>query len=210
MDILVKDVTVSLGDSGDLKIPEWSCKSGDHILIRGQSGQGKTTFLHLLAGLLIPKTGQVTLAKTVINHISETQRGFVRRTLMGIIFQRLNLIDYMSVYENVALGFFPQTPDFKTVQKILEKIQMENKIETRASVLSLGEQQRVAVARAVIHKPILILADEPTSSLDDRNSDLVMQTLLESAQGKTMIVVSHDHRLEKYFKKIIDFSEVIA
>ncbi len=209
MKLILKNIEANLGDF-KLAVKNWQCESGSHILIRGGSGLGKTTFLHILAGLFTPQKGEVILDHFNLSSLSDRERGKIRRKSVGLVFQRLNLMEKLTVYENIALGCYPHKPRFEEIQKILEKLQLAKKIETSAAVLSLGEQQRVAVARALINSPNLVLADEPTSSLDDQNAETVMNYLNSATIGKTLIVVSHDHRIEKFFPKVINFEGIVS
>lgn len=200
-DIHLVNIEVSLPNGRTLfAIPHMSIPQGSHILIKGQSGCGKTTFLHLLAGLFSPKVGQVKIGEQDLSQMSDNDLCHFRRKSLGVIFQKLNILDHLTVEENIFL--------VSKDSDVLKKVQLADRKKDRCSYLSLGEQQRVAVARVLAQAPPIILADEPTSSLDQTNSEFVMKALKESAQGKTMIVVSHDERIEKYFDRVIDFKEL--
>lgn len=203
LDIEVKNVKVFLPQGEKLfDIRHFEIHHGTHLLIQGESGKGKTTFLHMLAGLFIPKEGSVTIGTQILSQLSDKERTELRRKSIGVVFQKLNLLDHLTVEENLELLS-------KSSSQVLEKVQLQKKSQQRCSSLSQGEQQRVAVARVLAQKPGLILADEPTSSLDATNADFVMKSLKEEAHGKTLIVVSHDHRIEKYFDSVIQFEEII-
>ncbi|AHI04745.1 glutamine-transport ATP-binding protein ABC transporter GlnQ [Bdellovibrio bacteriovorus W] len=173
---------------------------GSHILIKGQSGCGKTTFLHLLAGLFSPSQGSVRIGEHDLSQMGDGELCHFRRESLGVIFQKLNILDHLTVEENIFL--VSKSTD------VLKKVQLADRKKDRCSYLSLGEQQRVAVARVLAQAPPIVLADEPTSSLDQVNAEFVMKALKECAQGKTLIVVSHDERIEKYFDQVIDFKEL--
>lgn len=191
------------------KIDRLEIKTGEHIHIHGPSGSGKTTLLHLLSGLFVPAHGSVKVGSTRFDHISEGARAQFRRQHIGVIFQKLNLLDYLTVKENVRLGLHSQESDH-IVSSSLSRLGLEEKADTLCSVLSLGEQQRVAVARILAMRPDIILADEPTSSLDEKNAGQVIEALIECAQGKTLVVVSHDQRLKSRLQRTIDFRDLVV
>jgi putative ABC transport system ATP-binding protein len=182
---------------------------GRHLLIQGESGKGKTTFLHLLAGLFIADQGQVRVGEMNLEKMSDEERCDLRREKIGVIFQKLNLIDHMTVAENLLLTMPSGEPDPQArVREALRRVNLEGRENDRSSVLSLGEQQRVAVARVLAQRPQIILADEPTSSLDQKNADFVLAALKEAAKGKTLIVVSHDRRIENEFDQVLPFEDL--
>lgn len=200
-DIHLTNIEVSLPSGRTLfAIPHMNIAQGSHILIKGQSGCGKTTFLHLLAGLFSPTQGSVKIGEKDLQQMNDNDLCHFRRKNLGVIFQKLNILDHLTVEENIFL--------VSSNTDVLKKVQLEDRKNDRCSYLSLGEQQRVAVARVLAQAPPIILADEPTSSLDQTNSKFVMKALKESTQGKTLIVVSHDERIEKYFDRVINFKEL--
>lgn len=200
-DIHLTNIQVTLPNGRQLfAIPHMSIVHGRHILIKGQSGCGKTTFLHLLAGLFSPSQGSVRIGEHDLSQMGDSELCHFRRESLGVIFQKLNILDHLTVEENIFL--VSKNTD------VLKKVQLADRKKDRCSYLSLGEQQRVAVARVLAQAPPIVLADEPTSSLDQVNAEFVMKALKESAQGKTLIVVSHDERIEKYFDQVIDFKEL--
>ena len=187
-------------------------KSGSKVLIHGPSGRGKTTLLHLFAGLHLAAEGTVRVGGISLGAINDSARARLRRENIGIVFQRLNLMDHLSALENILLGIPPNFDKKRAIESsrnALAALGLASSADTRAGVLSLGEQQRVAVARVIAAKPKLVLADEPTSSLDHLNAEKVMMGLFEGAQLGTLIVVSHDERIKKYFPKIVDFNELV-
>lgn len=211
MDVLASDIRVSLPNGRKLFfIPELKINSGSHVLIQGESGCGKTTLLHLLAGLFTPERGEVRLGKNLLSQLSDQQRCALRLKNVGVIFQKLNLLDHLTVSENILLGLSKaagQNATDERIQKALSKVNLEGRELDRVSFLSLGEQQRVATARVLAQSPELILADEPTSSLDQTNAQFVLKALKSAAREKTLIVVSHDHRIANYFDRVISFAE---
>lgn len=210
MEIIADDLEVKFSHSKAslFKIKSFKVSSGSQLLIRGASGKGKTSFLHLLAGLLLPVAGSVKVGNTEITRLSEKQRTLFRRNNIGIVFQKLNLLEHLTALENIDLAF-GNDHSKETSLNLLQKIGLQDRAFERASVLSLGEQQRVAIARVVAGKHQVILADEPTSSLDDTNAHEVLRLLKESAAKKTLIVVSHDHRIERHFDSKLNFESLI-
>ncbi len=212
MDISLSNILVSLESPSGVKkelfkVPSFQIQSGERVLLRGESGQGKTTFLHLLAGLFLPDQGSVKLGSHELTQMSEDERSLFRRQHIGMVFQKLNLIEYMTVLENIELSSAPQLEKNEVARKALSQVGLEGRERDLASVMSLGEQQRVAIARVLASEHSLVFADEPTSSLDDRNTLEVMDLLTRSCEGKTLLVVSHDHRIEKYFSRHIHFGD---
>lgn len=190
-----------------LNFPNIECQTGEHWLLIGNSGCGKTTLLHLLGGLLTPKEGQVAIGDTQINQLSGAKRDQFRGQNIGIIFQKSHFVRALTVSENLALTqqLAGEKVDKKRIQQLLDRLNIGHKLNAKTSSLSQGEQQRVAIARALINKPKVILADEPTSALDDKNTEEVIQLLEESARevNATLLVVTHDGRLKSRFPNTI-------
>ncbi|HRF37925.1 MAG TPA: ATP-binding cassette domain-containing protein, partial [Saprospiraceae bacterium] len=168
-----------------------------------QSGCGKTTLLHLLGGLLAPRSGSVQVAGTDFDSLSTAQLDAFRGKNIGIIFQKSHFARALSVEENLLLAqqLAGLQPDRQRAAELLQHLDIGHKMKSRTDRLSQGEQQRVAIARAVINRPKLILADEPTSALDDDNCAEVVALLeREAAQtGATLVIVTHDGRLKEKF-----------
>lgn len=198
-------------DSGRIlfSIPELEIPSGTRLLVHGPSGQGKTTFLHLLGGLLTPNSGSVKLGEHDLALLPDKVRSALRRQHMGLIFQKLNLLDHLTAAENVQLALGAQARG-DLVREALSEVGMHEKAQQRTATLSLGEQQRVAVARILVRPPEVILADEPTSSLDGQSARWVIEALLRVARSKTIIVVSHDERIQSYFSDRRALSQVVS
>jgi len=177
------------------------------LLITGDSGTGKTTFLHLLGGLLKPESGIINIADTDIQNYSESERDKFRAKMISIIFQKSFFLKALTVEENIkSAGYFSknEVTDSK-VDSLLDTLNIKDKKSTSVSNLSIGEQQRVSIARALVKSPKLILADEPTSALDDKNCEEVISLLNEqsmAAEAK-LVIVTHDQRLKDHFKNSI-------
>lgn len=180
--------------------PDISCERGAHWLLLGQSGSGKTTFLHLLGGLLSPKSGAIRLEDTDMAALSGPALDRFRGRHIGIIFQKAHFVNALTVGENLALAqeLAGMPVDYGRIAKLLDRLNVGHKIHNKPDRLSVGEQQRVAIARALVNSPELILADEPTSALDDENCEQVLQLLVEQAASvkATLLIVTHDGRLK--------------
>lgn len=202
MDIELRGIEVaSLFKFSHLSIP-----ANEKVLIFGPSGSGKTSLLHLIGGLWKPTRGEVLCGGTNLAALSDDELSHFRRKKLGFVFQKMNLIEHMTCAENLELVHNQRGED---ADKVLQKVGLQEKLSVRAGSLSLGEQQRLAVVRVLLQNPQVILADEPTSSLDEANAKKVMELLLETSQKKTLIVVSHDTRLQKYFDRSVNFAELI-
>lgn len=199
-------------DMNSLKIQE-----GEHLFLHGKSGTGKSTFLNLLCGVLEPTSGEIEVFKTKLGLLSHAQKDKFRADNYGTIFQQFNLLPYLSVEENIALACeFSKlkTSQVKNIKQeiasLLEALELSVDLKISAMYLSVGQQQRVAVARALIGKPKIIIADEPTSALDSDTKERFMQLLFRQveAQNSTLIFVSHDKSLASNFGRVIDFSDI--
>ncbi len=188
-----------------LSFPDIRCGKGEHWLLLGQSGCGKTTLLHLLGGLLTPRSGGVSLEGTDITTLSQRHLDRFRGRHIGIIFQAPHFVRSLSVWDNLVLARqlagLPPAPE--TIRQLLERLGIAHKAASSTGRLSQGERQRVAIARALVNKPSLILADEPTASLDDRNTGEVIRLLEQVASEvqATLLVVTHDKRLKEHFSR---------
>ena len=202
------EVTIKNHDRVLFKISSLSIQNGEKALIKGATGKGKTTFLHLIAGFFLPTKGSVHIGTYNITSLNDNERSLFRRQYIGMIFQQLNLLDHLTAYENVELSLLNKKSSEK-ILAALKAVGLNDRKNQKTALMSLGEQQRVAIARALVGNYAIILADEPTSSLDEKNALEVTRLLLDACSEKTLIVISHDQRIEKFFNHILDFSEVI-
>ncbi len=190
------------------KFPNIECQSQETLLILGDSGCGKTTFLHILAGLLKPQQGSIWIKEINIVSLKETEMDKFRGQNIGIVFQNHHFMASLTVLDNLLLTqhLAQKKPNKQTIKDLLGQMQMEYKINSYPNQLSQGEQQRVGIARALLNSPSIVLADEPTSGLDDTNCSKVIQLLQAQTQEKNigLVIVTHDKRLqtEKNLTKI--------
>lgn len=195
-----------------IDIPYWSVENGEQIAIFGPSGSGKSTLLHMLAGVLVPSSGEVKVCGEDISAMSEAQRDQFRARRIGYVFQNFNLLHGYSALDNVLMGmtFCSVKADRKTAKDLLEKVGIGMRLRHTPSEMSLGEQQRVAIARALAKKPEVVLADEPTGSLDPRNKAQVVDLLRSicEEQGSTLILVSHEMDIINQFKNRVNYADI--
>jgi len=183
--------------------PDINLDSGENLLIIGNSGIGKTTLLHLLAGILKPESGSINISGTDISKFSDTELDKFRGDNIGIVFQKPHFISSLTINENLKLAKYLSPSKISgDAKKILESLNIRDKYQQKPNQLSEGEKQRASIALALINSPSLILADEPTSSLDDFNCDNVIKLLKTQAKDHKaqLIVITHDARLKKHFK----------
>lgn len=181
-----------------LDVPKFQLAAGDHVGLAGSSGTGKTTFLHCLAGILAVDSGSITLAGEPMSQASEAQRDRLRARSLGYIFQTFNLLQGFTCLENVLLGMsFGQGANPARAAELLRRVGLADRMRHYPRQLSTGQQQRVAVARALANQPKLVLADEPTGNLDAVNAtaalDLIREVCRES--GASLLCVSHDPKV---------------
>ena len=193
-----------------LNIPSWSLSTGEQAFVQGPSGGGKSTLLGILSGMLVPSEGKVTVLGQRLDNMSSRQRDQFRAMHIGYVFQQFNLMPYLNAIDNVLLAtqFSNQKntsllkSEIKTLFNGLNIPEKEWNRPTRD--LSIGQQQRVAIARALINKPQILIADEPTSSLDSENTKAFMRLLMPivAENRMTLLFVSHDQSLATYFTKV--------
>ena len=182
-------------------IQDLNLAGGDELLLLGKSGSGKTTVLNILAGLLPPDQGEVIVDGVSIYELSGAKLDQFRGKNIGIVFQKPHLLQPLSVEENIRLAnFFVDNPRSSKVAQLLDELGISDKKNAKVSTLSEGEAQRVSIARALANTPKLILADEPTASLDDDNAQAVIRLLQSQAKklDAILIIVTHDQRVKEH------------
>lgn len=187
--------------------PDIQLNNGDSLLVLGDSGVGKTTFIQILAGLLKPTSGQIHLDSVNYNKLSSKEMDQFRGRRIGMIFQNPHFVRNLNILDNLLLSLYlsENKQDKKLVTQLLNELGLGNKLDSMPDDLSQGEQQRASIALAVIKQPDLILADEPTSSLDDVNCQKIITLLKEQAEKNKskLIIITHDNRIKTQFNKSI-------
>jgi len=205
--------------SPTLKFDQLDINRSEHLFIKGPSGSGKSTLLGLLTGIITPQNGKVQILDTDISTLKQNQRDKFRADHIGYIFQQFNLLPYLSMIDNVILPCHFSSIRKKnvggelrkTATQLLKRLHLDEKLLNKPIVeLSIGQQQRVAAARALIGRPELLIADEPTSSLDFDNRTAFIELLMEEAElaKSTLIFVSHDPTLESMFDRSIQLNDL--
>jgi len=202
-------------ESFQLSIPNLTLDKNCKTAIIGPSGSGKTTFLNLISGILLPIKGNVSIENTRVSGLTDAQRRAFRIQTIGFIFQDFQLLDYLNVLDNI-LHPYRITSSLKLNKEVrsraielTKKLQIFHKLDAKPENLSQGEQQRVAICRALLPQPKLILADEATGNLDPDNKSRILKYLFEciDEQNATLVTVTHDHELLPNFDCIVDFQE---
>lgn len=203
-------------DLAILDIASWTLNTGEQAFIHGPSGGGKSTLLSLLSGLLTPNKGHINLFGERIDQMSSRQRDRFRANHIGYVFQQFNLIPYLTAIDNIQLASqFSQQHETSSLQDEIKQLLSALNIseadwQKPTRNLSIGQQQRVAIARSLINKPKLLIADEPTSSLDQANRDAFMSLLMSAVtdNGITLLFVSHDMTLSNHFNRVESLSDI--
>jgi len=202
--IKTKGLTYSYNQSETLSFPDITIDKNEQILILGKSGCGKTTLLNLLSGLLKPQKGKVQINDTDIDQLSGVSLDRFRGENIGFVFQTPHFFNALTVQENLifAQKMGGKQVDKVTIKNILEELSIESKLKVKINELSVGEKQRVSIARALVNKPLVVFADEPTSALDDENCDAVSDLLKRQTEkhNATLVIVTHDNRLKDRFE----------
>lgn len=205
-----------------LDIPKWQVYRGEHTFIEGESGSGKSTLLNLLSGINSPDSGELLVLGQSLGDLSARELDKFRAQKVGVIFQQLNLIPYLSVLDNILLGsYFGNTQNNrakKNKDNIQSKVELLVKqlnlplsiLSKQANELSVGQQQRVAIIRAMINEPEILIADEPTSALDENSKAAFLSLLFElvNTSNCTLLFVSHDRSLVGQFESVVKMSEL--
>lgn len=203
---LNKTVTVGEQKLAIIKDVDIHVDAGEFVVIMGKSGSGKSTLLGLLAALDYPDNGSVTLAGTTLSQLDEDALAAIRQRDMGFVFQSFHLLPTLTVAENIAFPLdIARRPDKARVNELIAAVGLEPRRNSLPNQLSGGEQQRTAVARALVSRPKIVFADEPTGNLDEQNADQVMQLLLDLRQqtGSALVVVTHDPALAEMADRVI-------
>ena len=182
-------------------------EDGRSYLLLGASGCGKSTLLNLIAGILAPDTGEIVIDGRNMTRLRQTEKDMFRIQRIGYIFQDFKLIEDMTVMDNIDILRL-EGVDTAGAAELLGKLGMADKRNKKIRHLSGGEKQRVAIVRALVKKPDIILGDEPTGNLNFAIGEQVIRELTEAAKGRTLIVVTHDDRLSVYFDEIVDMNEM--
>ncbi|MBK9990977.1 MAG: ABC transporter ATP-binding protein [Verrucomicrobia bacterium] len=199
------------GQTAVVEVSTFSLGAGEQLALRGESGSGKTTFLHLIAGILAADKGRIEVEGTDMAALSESKRDRLRAEKLGYVFQTFNLLQGYTVLENVLLGMsFGPGADRVQARAILERVGLGDRLNHFPGQLSTGQQQRVAVARALANRPKLVLADEPTGNLDRRNATEALALIRETCRevGAALLLVSHDEHTLAQFENVKDFAEI--
>lgn len=194
-----------------INVPHFEIDTGKQIALRGSSGTGKTTFLNLIAGILQADSGHIVVAGEEMTSLSESERDRLRAHYIGYIFQTFNLLAGYTALENVMLGMvFGTGMDTDFAQHLLERVGLGDRMQYRPSQLSVGQQQRVAVARAVANQPRIVLADEPTGNLDYHHANEAVTLIREICHenNAALLIVSHDSEVLGRFEETKDFTQV--
>lgn len=206
--LATKQLTFEYSPSKQFTFPDVDCANREALLILGQSGTGKTTFLHLLALLLTPKSGSVVIGQTNLTQLSPAQTAAFRAKHVGIVYQKPHFVSSLSVMDNLLMANYlaNKSQDKNRARELAGQLGFGEYLSKKTNQLSQGEQQRVSIARAVMNQPDVILADEPTSSLDDENTDRVVTLLRQQSEqiGASLIVVTHDQRLKDAFQNRVN------
>ena len=221
----IKNVCFRWKNSGSLllNLPEFKIKKHEHVFLQGRSGSGKSTLLALVGGIVLSESGTLKVLGQDIKNFSRSGRDSFRVDHLGFIFQLFNLLPYLSIEENVMLPLSfssirakragrTKFDQFKEAKRLLKALELERQLEEKSPVteLSVGQQQRVAAARALIGNPELIIADEPTSALDADLRHSFLELLFGECKkaGSTLLFVSHDSTLSEFFNRKISMDDI--
>ena len=205
--ITVKGVVKRFQNETAIRYRDMVFEDGKSYMLLGASGCGKSTLLNMIAGILSPEEGSILIGDENMTEKSQKEKDKFRIEKIGYIFQDFKLIPEMTVMDNIGILRLEHV-DISGTDKILSALGMADKKNKKVKHLSGGEKQRVAIARAIVKRPQIILADEPTGNLNFEIGEAVIRQLMEISRGKTLIAVTHDERLAKYFDYTVDMNEV--
>jgi ABC-type lipoprotein export system ATPase subunit len=202
----------------ELDVPKLEVGAGETVAVIGPSGSGKTTLLHLMAGIRLPQEGIVTTDDVEVTTLDDGARRDFRIRRIGMVFQEFELLEYLTVLDNILIpyrinGSLNLNREVRErAATIAEQVGIADKLNRLSTRLSHGEKQRVAVCRALVAEPVLLLADEPTGNLDPTNTQKVLDILLDAAEatGATLVTVTHDHDLLSRFDRSIDVMDLLT
>jgi ABC-type lipoprotein export system ATPase subunit len=210
MSVKITDLTFTYPDGEAFRFPNVELEKGQSLLITGPSGSGKSTLLHIMAGFLTPREGDIQIDNQSIYQFSESARDAFRGKNIGMIFQQHHFVRSISALDNVLLAWMSTgfKPDVRLAKEVLGELGLASKLYDKPQNMSQGEQQRLSIARAMVKKPAIVLADEPTSSLDDDNAHAVGKLLIDLTgnHNVALIVVTHDQRLKDVFPKSVSLA----
>ncbi|MBQ7761724.1 MAG: ABC transporter ATP-binding protein [Clostridia bacterium] len=205
--IEIKGVTKRFLNETEIEYKDITFETGKSYMLLGASGCGKSTLLNIIAGIISPTSGSVIIDGVNMQEKSQKQRDKFRIEKIGYIFQDFKLINEMTVLDNINILNL-EGVNTQNAPELLNELGLSDKKNSRIKHLSGGQKQRVAIARALVKKPDIVLADEPTGNLNFAIGELVINELVKVAKGKTLIAVTHDERLAKYFDVVIDMNEM--
>lgn len=212
--LITNDLTFGYSKNTKITFPNIEVSSSHPLLILGDSGCGKTTFLHLLSGLLQPSSGSVIFNGIDLSVLTPAYGDQFRGENIGMVFQKPHFIESLSVYDNIKISpyFNPSGHKLNELDSLLKLLNLSDVYHKLPAQLSSGEQQRLSILRAIMHEPQLLLCDEPTSALDNKNCNLVLDLLLESAEqlNAVLIICTHDERIRSKFSNEISLSDKTA
>ena len=195
-----------------LDIPSFEIAAGEQVVLIGPSGCGKTTMLHTIAGITNPDEGKVFLDGLELTRYSEAARDRIRADKLGYVFQTFNLLPGFSSLDNVVLGmtFASKKISPKRARNLLEQIGLGHRLHNKPAALSVGEQQRVAVARALANEPLLLLADEPTANVDPQNQQQIIDLIKSSCQAENiaLLMVTHSMEVAEQFDRVVKLEDL--
>lgn len=194
-----------------LDVPQFQLDAGEQVVLVGESGGGKTTLLHCIAGILAPDSGKITIDAIEMTKLSEAGRDRVRAAKLGYVFQTFNLLAGFTALENVRLGmtFASGKHDVGRATELLDRVGLSDRLHHKPASLSVGQQQRVAVARALANRPRLLLADEPTANIDPGNQQVIIDLIRECCREENiaLLMVTHSTQVSEQFQRVVSLAD---